>query len=84
MTDDTTYDGRVGWTCAKCGEFVRYNQVHFHYDDYYQPTSKGWVCPVCGRGIAPWMTYCPFCPEKGHSASSTSDVVEEEVSEQTD
>lgn len=21
--------------------------------------QKGWICPVCGRGVAPWMDYCP-------------------------
>lgn len=30
------------------------------------PTREGWVCPVCGRGVAPDMTYCPCqCEEKG-------------------
>ena len=21
--------------------------------------QKGWICPVCGRGLAPWADYCP-------------------------
>ena len=21
--------------------------------------QKGWVCPVCGRGVAPWVDFCP-------------------------
>ena len=21
--------------------------------------QKGWICPVCGRGVAPWTDYCP-------------------------
>lgn len=21
--------------------------------------QKGWICPVCGRGVAPWVNYCP-------------------------
>ena len=21
--------------------------------------QEGWVCPVCGRGVAPWVDYCP-------------------------
>ena len=20
--------------------------------------QKGWICPVCGRGVAPWVDYC--------------------------
>lgn len=21
--------------------------------------QEGWICPVCGRGVAPWMSFCP-------------------------
>ena len=21
--------------------------------------QKGWICPVCGRGLAPWTSFCP-------------------------
>ena len=21
--------------------------------------QKGWICPVCGRGLAPWISFCP-------------------------
>ena len=21
--------------------------------------QKGWICPVCGRGVAPWTSFCP-------------------------
>lgn len=21
--------------------------------------QEGWICPVCGRGLAPWVDYCP-------------------------
>lgn len=21
--------------------------------------QKGWICPVCGRGLAPWVDVCP-------------------------
>lgn len=20
--------------------------------------EKGWICPVCGRGVAPWARFC--------------------------
>ena len=23
--------------------------------------SKGWICPICGRGLAPWVAVCPAC-----------------------
>lgn len=25
----------------------------------FQPVAKGWVCPVCNSGVAPWMAKCP-------------------------
>ncbi len=25
--------------------------------------TEGWVCPVCGRGLAPWVTECPCYKE---------------------
>lgn len=25
--------------------------------------EKGWICPVCGRGLAPWASCCP-CTNK--------------------
>ena len=21
--------------------------------------QEGWICPVCGRGLAPWTSFCP-------------------------
>lgn len=24
-----------------------------------QPEQKGWICPVCGRGLSPYTTVCP-------------------------
>lgn len=21
--------------------------------------QEGWICPVCGRGVAPWTSFCP-------------------------
>jgi hypothetical protein len=23
----------------------------------------GWTCPVCGGGVAPWLSRCPCVPE---------------------
>ena len=25
---------------------------------------KGWICPVCGTGLSPFMSYCP-CKDTG-------------------
>jgi hypothetical protein len=24
--------------------------------------ATGWICPCCGRGVAPWSPTCPMCP----------------------
>ena len=49
--------------CPKCGLAIN--------DLVYRPSTcdiplpqgfgepKGWICPVCGRGLAPWTSYCP-------------------------
>ena len=25
----------------------------------YQVNNYGWICPVCGKGVAPWASTCP-------------------------
>lgn len=49
--------------CPKCGLAVN--------DLVYRPSNcdlpmpqefgeqKGWICPICGRGLAPWTSSCP-------------------------
>ena len=27
-------------------------------NDLSKPTNKGWVCPICGRGVSPIVTHC--------------------------
>lgn len=31
-----------------------------------QQAPMGWVCPVCGRGNAPWAMTCIACRPSGH------------------
>ena len=28
------------------------------------PKIVGWICPVCGRGLSPWISVCP-CKNTG-------------------
>lgn len=51
------------YVCPRCGMIIN--------DLVYRPQNcdiplpqgfgkqEGWICPVCGRGIAPWMSFCP-------------------------
>ena len=27
--------------------------------------QEGWICPVCGRGLAPWVDVCPCQKDAG-------------------
>ncbi len=35
--------------------------------------QKGWVCPVCGQGLAPWVSCCPCMStrEIGYNSDKT-------------
>ena len=49
--------------CQSCGNAVN--------DLVYRPSNcdipmpqgfgkqEGWICPVCGRGLSPWTSFCP-------------------------
>ena len=49
--------------CSNCGHAV--NDLVYRPANYEIPMphgfgeSKGWICPVCGRGLAPWTSVCP-------------------------
>lgn len=36
--------------------------------------QKGWICPVCGRGLAPWVDYCP-CQESEIKITYDTDTI---------
>ena len=51
------------YACPKCGVVV--NDLEYKPQNCDMPLSQdfgkkeGWICPVCGRGVAPWVDYCP-------------------------
>ena len=65
--------------CDPDGRLVRYDDdnhyvAYVRYDDMVhvikhlpsaQPEQKGWVCPVCGRGLSPLTMVCPCNNGKG-------------------
>ena len=39
--------------------------------------QEGWICPVCGRGVAPWLSVCPCQDEAGViNVTTTTEVVD--------
>lgn len=58
---NSTTDGN--YTCPNCGKEVYYSVYKPQNCDTSLPQDfdkkEGWICPVCGRGIAPWVDYCP-------------------------
>ena len=34
-------------------------------ESYNVPAMQGWVCPVCGRGLSPYIRVCPCKDVKG-------------------
>ena len=42
---------------------IEYEKGGFSNCDIPMPQGfgkqEGWICPVCGRGVAPWVDYCP-------------------------
>lgn len=39
--------------------------------------QEGWICPVCGRGLSPWVDYCPCQSDwKITYGTSTGGIVE--------
>ena len=40
--------------------------------------QKGWICPVCGRGLSPWTSFCPCQSDFKitYGTSTTTDIDE--------
>ena len=47
--------------CTKCGAGINDLVFRPHNCDIPTPQGQqqGWICPICGRGVAPWLTWCP-------------------------
>ena len=68
--------------CPSCGHAVN--------DGVYRPSNcdmpmpqgfgeqKGWICPVCGRGLSPWVDFCP-CQGSEIKITYGTTVSEEEL-----
>lgn len=72
--------------CPHCGFSV--NDLVYRSNACDMPVpqgfgSQGWTCPVCGRGLAPWISMCP-CMSKNleityGTTTTVSDDAEKEL-----
>ena len=55
------------YTCPHCGfslnDLVYRTTTSWNKEDNPNFGQQGWICPVCGRGLAPWVSVCP-CNDK--------------------
>lgn len=55
--------------CENCGHAVNDLVNRFSSCDMPLPKGfgkqEGWICPVCGRGVAPWVDVCPCQKDAG-------------------
>lgn len=69
------------YECPNCGHIV--NDLVNRPSNCDIPTpndfggQKGWICPVCGRGVAPWANYCP-CQSDWKITYGTSTTINNE------
>ena len=43
--------------------------------------AQGWICPKCGKILAPFIIYCPFCanPEEDDKKPEVSEEMKREI-----
>jgi len=55
----TTTAGDYHWSDTEFGEHT----IKAHKELVYPSESTGgmigWICPICGRGLSPFTSYCP-------------------------
>ena len=60
---NNTTGGNYNYTCRRCGMGV--NDLVYRPQNCDIPLPRGFgkqegrICPVCGRGVAPWVDVCP-------------------------
>ena len=74
ITDDMLMMSAAYDICEGCGEYKPMvvgvtNKYETRWSSCDMPApqgfgQQGWICPVCGRGLAPWVSVCP-CMSKG-------------------
>lgn len=61
--DNLYCNDEIATTVSSNNDIISYN-MSYPVGDYPEDNSfgrYGWICPKCGRVLAPSMTFCPFC-----------------------
>ena len=63
------YTGFGNYRCQECGHALSDLVDRPSNCDIPIPQGfgkqEGWICPVCGRGVAPWVEVCPCRQDAG-------------------
>ena len=65
------------YTCPKCG--MGFNDLVYRHQNYNMPLpggfsmEYGWVCPKCGKALAPWKSECD-CYRRISSTITTTET----------
>lgn len=68
------------YTCPKCGQGVNDGVYRPHTNNIYgEPylgwEQMGWICPKCGKVLAPWRSECD-CHKKTTITTDKSNIID--------
>lgn len=72
------------YICSKCGFSI--NDLVYRPSTCEMPVpqafgiDKGWICPVCGRGLAPWVSTCP-CKNSDLTITYSTKLTSKDISQ---
>lgn len=71
--------GDIQLVCKMCGEPYLLWSGHVCPEHHSGTPQRGWICPVCGRGNAPWNPTCDCerVADPTHTATVTQQTLEE-------
>lgn len=65
--------------CSHCGfsinDLVYRPTISWNKEDNSSFGQQGWICPVCGRGLAPWVSECSCTSKRWEITCETTTEV---------
>lgn len=68
--------------CTNCGHVINDLVLKPSTCDMPMPQGfgqQGWVCPVCGAGLAPWVSVCPCMIKELKITYGTNTTTDDDV-----